>query len=69
MANAVKSLFGIDDQQKALRRQQRELAAVEAGQRRLREGGRGLLAFVDDELSGTLGGAPFAGRRERRRTA
>jgi hypothetical protein len=56
MVSVVKGLFGSSDQEKALKKQQRELDAIEAGQRRLREGGRGLLAYVEDEL-GTLGGA------------
>ena len=60
MVGAVKSLFGGDNaskrQERMLRKQEADLAATEAGQRRLREGGRGLLAFVDEEIGGLLGG-------------
>jgi hypothetical protein len=55
MVDVVKGLFGSSDQEKLLKRQNRELRAAEAGQRTLREGGRGLLAYIEDEL-GTLGG-------------
>lgn len=30
--------------------------AVEAGQRRVRTGGRGMLAFIEEQLSSALGG-------------
>jgi hypothetical protein len=49
----VKGIFGGDSasrrQERLLRQQEAELKAVEAGQRRLREGGRGLLAYIDGE--------------------
>jgi hypothetical protein len=68
MANAVKGLFGPSDaekaQQRQIREQRRKQDRVEAGQVALREGGRGLLAFVDDELTGL-----FGGRRTRRKSA
>jgi hypothetical protein len=57
MSGIVKGIFGGGSQEKALRRQQRELDAVEAGQRRLREGGRGLLAFIEEELGKSFGGS------------
>jgi hypothetical protein len=53
--DVVKGLFGGGSQDKLLRQQQRELDAVEAGQRRLREGGRGLLAYIDEELGSAFG--------------
>jgi len=53
--DTIKGLFGSSDQEKLIKKQQRELAATEAGQKALREGGRGLLAFTDDD-PGTLGG-------------
>lgn len=31
--------------------------AIEAGQKRVRKGGRGLLAYIDDDLRSTFGGA------------
>lgn len=55
MVKAVKGLFGSSDQEKLLRKQQRDLRATEEGQRRVREGGRGLLAFIDDELASNFG--------------
>jgi hypothetical protein len=55
MVDFVKGLFGSSDQEKLLKKQSRDLAAAEAGQRTLREGGRGLLAYIDDD-PGTLGG-------------
>ena len=55
MSGIVKGLFGSNDQEKLIKKQQRDLAATEAGQKALREGGRGLLAYTDDD-PGTLGG-------------
>ena len=61
--DAIKNLFGggaqdklVKQQQKQLAEQERSLDAVEAGQRKLRTGGRGLLAFIDEQLGGALGG-------------
>ena len=52
MTGLVSGLFGGDKaakrQERALRKQEAALEATEAGQRRLREGGRGLLAFLDE---------------------
>ncbi len=56
MSRLVNSIFGGGEQEKLLKRQQRDQAAVEAGQQRLREGGRGLLSFIDEELNSSLGG-------------
>lgn len=66
MGNVTKKLFGGGDTgmiEKAQRQQAAAIAeekakadAVEAGQRRARSGGRGLLAFVDDQLPSSLGG-------------
>lgn len=64
MVKAVKGLFGGETRQdKLLKQQQRELKAVEAGQQRLTQGGRGLLAFIDDDQSGgkNLGGIGAGG--------
>jgi hypothetical protein len=57
VSKVVKGLFGSSDQEKLLKKQQRELRAVEAGQQAARQGGRGLLAYVDEELPKALGGA------------
>jgi hypothetical protein len=57
VSKVVGGLFGSSDQEKALKKQQRELRAVEAGQKAVRQGGRGLLAYVDEDLSTALGGA------------
>jgi len=65
MSKLVSSIFGGGSQEKLLKRQQRELDATEAGQRRLREGGRGLLAFIDEELGGALGSGSRQGRQAR----
>lgn len=56
MGGLVKGLFGSSSQDKLIRKQQKDLEATEAGQQRLREGGRGLLAYIDDDLGGLLGG-------------
>jgi hypothetical protein len=60
LGGLVRSIFGGDSaskkQERLLRKQEADLKAAEAGQRRLREGGRGLLAFVEDEDDGTGGG-------------
>lgn len=67
VVKGIKSLFsGGDDQLKAIRQAQREqqrlleeerrrTEAIEAGQRRLRTGGRGLLAYIEDQLRETFG--------------
>jgi len=61
----VKGIFGGDKaskrQERLLRQQEAELKAVEAGQRRLREGGRGLLAYIDgeEEDDSSAGGKGF----------
>lgn len=51
MTGLVQGIFGGDKaskrQERLLRQQEADLKAVEAGQRRLREGGRGLLAYID----------------------
>ncbi len=61
--SVVGGLFGgSSDQEKALKKQSRDVAAAERGQKALREGGRGLLAFVDDD-PGTLGGIRSRGLR------
>ncbi|MFP4539150.1 MAG: hypothetical protein ACLFPA_12720 [Dichotomicrobium sp.] len=71
MSDVVEGVFGPSDAEKAqmrrLREQKRRQDAVEAGQAALRSGGRGLLAFVDDEMGTSLGGG--GGRRTRRRGA
>lgn len=62
MGDAVKSIFGGETssqkaQRKALRKQEREQDAIEAGQRKIREGGYGNLAFVEeDDQASVLGG-------------
>lgn len=69
MSSVVKGLFGggqdkqlremrraQQEQQAQLAEERRRLEAVEEGQRRVRTGGRGLLAFIDDQLSTTFGG-------------
>jgi hypothetical protein len=56
VGKVVKNLFGGGEQEKLLKKQQRELRAVEAGQKAVRQGGRGLLAYVDEELPKALGG-------------
>jgi hypothetical protein len=61
----VQGIFGGDKaskrQERLLRQQEAELKAVEAGQRRLREGGRGLLAYIDgeEEDDSSAGGKGF----------
>ncbi len=70
MSGVVKGLFGGDSaskrQERLLRQQEADLKAVEAGQKRVREGGRGLLAFLDDDeeapAAGTTGRQGFAAR-------
>ena len=65
MTGLVKGIFGGDSasrrQERLLRQQEAELKAVEAGQRRLREGGRGLLAYIDgeEEDDSSAGGKGF----------
>lgn len=39
-----------------LAEEERRVAAVEEGLRRVRKGGRGMLAYVDREMSTSLGG-------------
>lgn len=51
-AAQIKSIRKQDD---ALAKKESDLAAVEAGQRRNRNSGRGLLAYIDDELKKSLG--------------
>lgn len=79
MSKAIGGLFGggaMKQQQQAMAEQQRLVAeerrrveAVEQGQLKARNAGRGLLAFVDsEELAATLGGGPgsmFQGARAR----
>jgi hypothetical protein len=61
----VQGIFGGDKaskrQERLLRQQEADLKAVEAGQRRLREGGRGLLAYIDgtEEEDDSSGGKGF----------
>lgn len=43
-------------QQAAIDREAANVAAVEAGQRRLRGGGSGFLAYVEDQLKTRFGG-------------
>ncbi|MFA7504289.1 MAG: hypothetical protein WCZ28_06285 [Burkholderiaceae bacterium] len=45
------------EQEAQLAEERRKVEAVEAGQRRVRTGGRGLLAFIEDSLGSTFGGA------------
>lgn len=71
VVKGIKSLFGGGqdkqlaairqaqrEQQKQLEEERKRLEAIEAGQRRVRTGGggRGLLAFIEDELRSTFGG-------------
>lgn len=43
-------------QEARIEEEKAKVAAVEEGQRKVRMGGRGLLAFVDDSLTPTFGG-------------
>lgn len=46
------------EQRAAIEKSEARVAAVEAGQRKLRSGGgRGLLAYIEDELGSQLGGS------------
>jgi hypothetical protein len=60
LTGVVKGLFGGDSaskrQERLLRKQEADLKAVEAGQKKVRDGGKGLLAFLDDEEGAALGG-------------
>jgi len=60
MGDVVKGLFGPSDAEQAqmrqIREQRRKQNKVAAGQAALRQGGRGLLAFVDDDENTRLGG-------------
>jgi hypothetical protein len=61
-AKAIKSLFsggdssGLRAQRRQLAEQERQVAAAAEGQRRARQSNRGLLAYLDDNLSSTFGG-------------
>lgn len=45
------------EQRALLDEQERKISAIEAGQRALRKGGgRGLLAYIEDQLPASLGG-------------
>lgn len=47
-----------DEQKAALDKQERRVAAVEEGQRKMRAGGgRGLLAYIEDDLGSSLSGS------------
>ena len=48
-------------QEQRIKDDEAKVAAVEDGQRRVRMGGRGLLAFIDDKLPATFGGAAASG--------
>lgn len=52
-------------QEERLAEQERKVAAVEEGQRRVRMGGRGLLAFVDNDLSQTFGATDQAAAKKK----
>lgn len=56
MSHVVSNLFGGGAQEKLLKKQQRDLAAAEAGQQALNQGGRGLLAYVGDQATNLGGG-------------
>lgn len=43
------------EQRRMLEEERRRTEAIEAGQRRVLTGGRGLLAFIEDELRRTFG--------------
>jgi hypothetical protein len=61
MSNAAKGLFGggqdklLKAQKKAREAENARVSALEAGQKRNQEGGRGFLAFVDNQLNSNLG--------------
>lgn len=67
MSGVAKAVFGGSDSQARqvrqaqqeqaaqLERQNERLARAEAGQRAARSGGRGLLAFIEEQLARTLG--------------
>lgn len=68
MGKAVKSIFGGGDDTGAIRAAQEEqrrtidaenqrIKRVEEGQRKAASGGRGLLAFLDDDMQRSLGGS------------
>jgi len=66
MVKAIKSLFSgggsssqaatMRQQEAAIRSREREVEATAAAQRRARTSNRGLLAYVDEQLSSTFGG-------------
>lgn len=52
-----------NEQRARLAEEKARLKAIEDGQARVRTGGRGMLAYIDEGLTQTFGGAPGAANK------